>query len=105
MFSITAPFSNKLLGGLKLLLKKSFSSQLAFLFPHTFKKIRSSCCGAMGFGSILGALGRRFDPWHKWVKDLALPQLWLRSQLWLGSDPWPGNSICCREAKMIITWN
>ena len=30
----------------------------------------------------------------QWVKDPALPQLWLRSQLWLGFDPWPGNSIC-----------
>ena len=33
------------------------------------------------------------------VKDLALPQLWLRSQLRLGSDPWPGNSICLRVVK------
>ena len=24
------------------------------------------------------------------VKDLALSQLWCRSQLWLGFDPWPG---------------
>ena len=30
----------------------------------------------------------------QWVKDPALPQLWLRSQLQLGSDPWPRNSIC-----------
>ena len=35
----------------------------------------------------------------QWVKDLALPQLWLRSQLWLGSDPWPRNSICHKVAK------
>ena len=28
------------------------------------------------------------------LKDLALPQLWCRSQLQLGSDPWPRNSIC-----------
>ena len=35
----------------------------------------------------------------QWVKDLALPQLWLRSRLWPGSDPWPGNSICLGEAK------
>ena len=25
------------------------------------------------------------------VKDLALPQLWHRSQLWLGFHPWPRN--------------
>ena len=35
----------------------------------------------------------------QWVKDLALPQLRLRSQLQLGSDPWPRNSICCEAAK------
>ena len=28
----------------------------------------------------------------QWVKDLALPQLQLRSQLWLGSYPWPSSS-------------
>ena len=27
----------------------------------------------------------------QWVKDLALLQLWCRSQLQLGLDPWPGN--------------
>ena len=27
----------------------------------------------------------------QWVKNLALPQLWHRSQLWLKFDPWPGN--------------
>ena len=34
-------------------------------------------------GSVVGALGHRFDPWPdtQWVKDLALPQLWLRLQL------------------------
>ena len=35
----------------------------------------------------------------QWVKDLALPSLWLRSQLQLGSDSWPRNSICCGVAK------
>ena len=35
----------------------------------------------------------------QWVKDLVLPQLWLRSQLQLGSDPWPGSSISCGAAK------
>ena len=27
----------------------------------------------------------------QWVKDLALPQLWCRSQFWLGFSPWPGS--------------
>ena len=27
----------------------------------------------------------------QWVKDLALPQLWYRSQLYLTFSPWPGN--------------
>ena len=35
----------------------------------------------------------------QWVRDLALPQLWLGLQLWLESDPWPGKFICPRVAK------
>ena len=35
----------------------------------------------------------------QWVKDLALWQLWHRSQLRLRSDQWPRNSICHRVAK------
>ena len=36
----------------------------------------------------------------QWVKDLALLQLWLRSQLRLESDdPWPQNSICYGVVK------
>ena len=27
----------------------------------------------------------------QWVKDPALPLLWLRLLLWRGFDPWPGN--------------
>ena len=27
----------------------------------------------------------------QWVKDLALPQLWCRSQMWLGFNHWLGN--------------
>ena len=51
-------------------------------------------------GSILGALGCRFNPWlAQWVRHLALLELWLGSQLQLGSDPWPGNSICHGVAK------
>ena len=45
---------------------------------------------AQRISGVLGALGRRFDPSPaQWVKDPALPQLWLRSELQLGSDPWP----------------
>ena len=35
----------------------------------------------------------------QWVKDLALLQLWCRSQLQLRSDPWPRNSMCHGAAK------
>ena len=50
--------------------------------------------------SVLGALGRGFDPsLAQWVKDLALLQLWLSSRLWPGSDPWPRSSICCGAAR------
>ena len=35
----------------------------------------------------------------RWVQDLMLPQLWLRSRLHLGPDPWPGNAICRGEGK------
>lgn len=27
----------------------------------------------------------------QWVKDMALPQLWHRSQLWIRFDPWLRN--------------
>ena len=37
----------------------------------------------------------------QWVKDPALPELWLRSQLQLRSDPWPRNSIYRWMAKKI----
>ena len=46
----------------------------------------SGVSGALGLGSISGQA--------QWVKDLALVQLWCRSQLWPGSDLWPGNSMC-----------
>ena len=49
-----------------------------------------------GIGSILGALGCKFDTsWHSGFEDPALPQLRLRLWLLLRSDPWLGNSICC----------
>ena len=56
---------------------------------------QSSCCGVMGLAVS----------WEHWdmgsipspaqqVKDLALPQLWLRLRWALRSDPWPESSIC-----------
>ena len=60
----------------------------------------SSLCGVVGSvmswehwdaGSVPGPA--------RWVEDLVLLQLWLRSQLRLGSDLWPRTSICCGAAK------
>ena len=49
----------------------------------------------------LGSTGTQVQPWPaQWVNNLALPQLWLRSQLRLRYDPWPRNSISSRAAKM-----
>ena len=36
----------------------------------------------------------------QWVKDLALPQLWLRLRQTLGSDPWPQNSYAAGKPKI-----
>jgi len=65
---------------------------LATSGSHSFTRIASqriSPFGPIGFeaswecwyaGSIPG--------WGQRIKDLALLQLWLRSQLWLGTDPY-----------------
>ena len=56
-------------------------------------KEKSSCCGTVG-SQHLGSAGTMVrSHLAQWVKNVALPQLWLRSQLWFGSDPWPRNSI------------
>ena len=49
-----------------------------------------------GMGSVLGALIPRPA---QWVKDLALPQLWLSLQLWLRFDPWPRSSMSLGVAQ------
>ena len=70
--------------------------------PLTFSRRQtwSSCCGTVGSESNSSGSG----PWGgtglipglaQWVKDLASPQLWHRSQLWLGFNPQLGTSICC----------
>ena len=35
----------------------------------------------------------------QWVKELALLQLWSRSQLWLRFDPWPGDFRLALKSK------
>ena len=51
----------------------------------------------------LGSAGTQVPPLApaQWVKDLALPQLWLRSPLQLGSDLWPENSKLLGASKTI----
>ena len=67
---------------------------LPFSFLYIIRKGWSSCCGATVSGASWDYWDTSLIPGPaQWDKDLALPQLWLRSQLWLGSDPWPGNSI------------
>ena len=48
-------------------------------------------------GSILGALGSRFNP--KPSTGLRIWHLRFRLQLWLRCDPWAGHSICLGVAK------
>ena len=51
----------------------------------------SSLCGAAGSAASLEHWDTGLTPSPaQWVKDLALLELWLRSQLWLRSDPLPG---------------
>ena len=67
---------------------------------HKKEKILEFPLWLNGVNSVLEALEADSIPGPaQWVKDPALPQLWLRLQLWLRSDPWPGNSICLRAAK------
>ena len=44
--------------------------------------------------------------WHSELKDLALPQLWHRSQLWLGFSFWPGNfhMLWCGHKKLFLIY-
>ena len=51
------------------------------------------CCGGavdMIQHCLCGGEGSILSPVQQ-VKDLALPQLWCRSQIRLRFDPWPGN--------------
>lgn len=66
----------------------------------TIMKLRRSHCGTTESAMSLEGwdTGSAAGP-AEWVKDLTLPQPWLRSQLWLQSDAWPRNSICQGEAK------
>ena len=41
----------------------------------------------------------------QWVKNMALPQLWHRSQLRLRSDPWLVDSICGAEATKKVAYD
>ena len=56
----------------------SFKSLLGVLLWCSRLRIQHCLCSS--WSSIPG-LGQ-------WVKDLALPQLWHRSQLWFGFDSW-----------------
>ena len=59
-----------------------------------------SPCGAMGLEASWECWDIGLIPGpEKWVKDLVVPQLWLRLQLRLRSDPWPKNFICHGVAK------
>ena len=52
-------------------------------FPLWPSRLRTWCC-LCGSEVSLSSLAQ-------WVKDLALLQLWFKSQLWLRFNPWSGN--------------
>lgn len=61
---------------------------------------RSSRCGTTGSAASWGHWDTGSIPGlAQCLKDLALPQLWLRLHLGLGFDPWPSNSIGCGVAN------
>lgn len=76
-------------------LYNSFST-LAFNIYQTFSDL---LLWYNRISSFLEALGHGFNPWPtQWVKDRALPQLWLSIRMWLGSNPhateWPKKKKC-----------
>ena len=58
-------------------------------FPLWRSGLRTRCCLCWAEGLLPGPT--------QWVKDLALLQLWCRSQLWLRIHPWPGNFQMLQE--------
>ena len=68
----------------------TLSLQESFKIKH----YQSSHCGSRGLVASLQHWDAGSIPYPaQWVKDLVLPQLWLRY------DPWARNSMCCRVAK------
>ena len=68
------------------------------LWPRSLRTQHCFCSGlghCWSRGSISGPV--------QWLKDLALPRLWHRSELQLGFDPWPRNlhmpQVCPKKKK------